>query len=622
MLPQTPESFVDVLIVGAGPAGLMCGNALAAAGGIEGRIIDQRPSKISVGHADGLHPRTIEVLQSYGLAERLLREGSRMYICAFYNPTPAGGIEFTTRVPDVTIPNARFTFKIGLHQGAIEDAFLDSMAQHNLKVDRPVKPLAIELSQDEEQLRSLSSYPIKVTLARLDAATDADELEVIHAKYVVGADGPHSWVRKAFGITMDGDQTNYVWGVVDMVPDTDFPDIRHRAAIHSTNGSLMIIPRENDKVRLYVQLQEKTSVRKSQSSPEKILEVARKTLHPFHISPLSDIEWWTIYMIGQRVASKFSVEERVFIAGDACHTHSPKAGQGMNASMSDTHNLAWKLAQVLREWANPSILRTYELERRKYAQDLIDFDKQYAALFSGKPRTSADQDGISHEQFFKCGATQTDDVPRTFYRAYKTAGGFTSGMGIYYDPSMIVNAKHQSCAENLVVGQRMLPQVFVRAADARPVEIHDLLPADTRFKILIFLGSTAEESRLAEVNALADELSSPTGFLRKYSVESQTPLPMFDLTTVVVGNKENFNYLNIPLVFRPHWSKVLLDDTDVTESEGGGGYERFGISSESTTFVIVRPDGHIGMVAPAAALQDVHEYFASFLIPHHCITRH
>lgn len=170
---------------------------------------------------------------------------------------------------------------------------------------------------------------------------------------------------------------------------------------------------------------------------------------------------------------------------------------------------------------------------------------------------------------------------------------------------MIVNAKHQSCAENLIVGQRMLPQVFVRAADARPVEIHDLLPADTRFKILIFLGSMAEESRLAEINALADELSSPTGFLRKYSVESQTPSPecTSGLSTTTFA------------------CRVLLDDTDVTGSEGGGGYDRFGISSESTTLVIVRPDGHIGMVAPAAALQDVHEYFASFLIPHHCITK-
>ncbi|KAI5997129.1 FAD binding domain-containing protein [Pisolithus albus] len=150
------------------------------------------------------------------------------------------------------------------------------MAQHNLKVDRPVKPLAIELSQDQEQLRSLSSYPIKVTLAHLDGATDVEKLEVVHAKYVVGADGAHSWVRKAFGITMDGDQTNYVWGVVDMVPDTDFPDIRHRAAIHSTNGSLMIIPRESEKVRLYVQLSGEDFVDPGTGRSVKVNPVRRK----------------------------------------------------------------------------------------------------------------------------------------------------------------------------------------------------------------------------------------------------------------------------------------------------------------------------------------------------------
>lgn len=90
----------------------------------------------------------------------------------------------------------------------------------------------------------------------------------------------------------------------------------------------------------------------------------------------------------------------------------------MNASMNDTHNLgrpytitvirnalmlgvAWKLAYVLRGWANPSLLKTYELERRKYAQELIDFDKKFSALFSGKPRTKDNQNGVSHEQFLE-----------------------------------------------------------------------------------------------------------------------------------------------------------------------------------------------------------------------------
>ncbi|KAI6094987.1 hypothetical protein F5141DRAFT_1206583 [Pisolithus sp. B1] len=342
--------------------------------------------------------------------------------------------EFTIRVPGVTIPNARFPFKIGPtgHQGAIEDAFLDSLAQHNLTV----------------------------TLVRLDAATNADDLKVIHAEYVVGADGE------------------------------DFVD------------------------------------------PEGTLRYFGEA--------------------GQRVASKFWVEDLVY-QSDLSVTHI-LTGQGMNANMSDTHNL----------------------ERTKYTQDLIDFDKRYAALFSGKPRTSADQNGISHEEFFK---------------AYKTAGGFTSGTGIHYGPSMIVNAKHQSCAQNLVVEQRMLSQVFLHAANVRP------------------------ESRLAQINVLADELSSPTGPLKRYSMDGQTPSPMFDLITIVEGNKENFNHLNVPLVSQPHWSKDLLNDTDVAGSEGGGGYERFGISSELVALVLVRLDGYIGMVAPAAALQDVHEHFALFLLP-------
>lgn len=168
---------------------------------------------------------------------------------------------------------------------------------------------------------------------------------------------------------MEGEQTDYVWGVVDMIPSTDFPDIRNWSAIHSTNGSCMVIPREEDKVRLYIQLEgdafiDSTSGRitdKRDIGPLQLLEVmsspvlfhdpafiffkvARKSFAPFTFEDPAEFDWWTIYIsaylsfslrisvsttisVGQRVASKFSVDERVFIAGDACHTHSPKAGE-------------------------------------------------------------------------------------------------------------------------------------------------------------------------------------------------------------------------------------------------------------------------------------------------------
>jgi len=123
-----------------------------------------------------------------------------------------------------------------------------------------------------------------------------DETEIIHAKFVIGADGKqrsrairayrfnsrigaHSWVRKTLGIMMDGEQTDYIWGVIDLTPDTDFPDIRNRCVIHSNNGSCMIIPREGNRVRLYIQLDHKCGlssggrIDKGKTGPHQLLEV-------------------------------------------------------------------------------------------------------------------------------------------------------------------------------------------------------------------------------------------------------------------------------------------------------------------------------------------------------------
>ena len=169
----------------------------------------------------------------------------------------------------------------------------------------------------------------------------ANTTEVVKAKYLLGADGAHSWVRSQLGFTLQGESTDYIWGVLDIVPITDFPDIRMRCAIHSaTSGSVMVIPRENKLVRLYIQLTttEKEDggkkVDRSKINPQTILESAQRIMRPYEIT-YRYCDWWTAYQIGQRVGDSFSLRERVFLAGDAVHTHSPKAGQGMNVSMQD-----------------------------------------------------------------------------------------------------------------------------------------------------------------------------------------------------------------------------------------------------------------------------------------------
>lgn len=99
----------------------------------------------------------------------------------------------------------------------------------------------------------------------------------------------------------------------------------------------------------------------------------------------------------------------------------------------------------------------------------------------------------------------------------------------------------------------MLPQIFIRAADRRPVEIQDLLPADIRFKVLYFVGNLTE-TRVTELNLLAEELDKPSSFLRKHSLGGKVAT-VFDTITIAAGKKEDINYLLLPVFFRPHWTK-------------------------------------------------------------------
>ena len=164
--------------------------------------------------------------------------------------------------------------------------------------------------------------------------------------------------------------------------------------------------------------------------------------------------------------------------------------------------------------------------------------------------------------------------------AFQTFSGFSSGVGVRYEPSLIVHAQHQSCASKLIVGERMIPHVFVQAADVRPVNIHDVLPSDTRFKVLVFAGNIARTEFKAKLDALAEQLDAPGAFLRRFGQGDYREV--FDILCVCAASKEDVDYTgkgesgvshclivvpsekftaadvvitDIPKVLRPHWSK-------------------------------------------------------------------
>ncbi|KAI0818935.1 FAD binding domain-containing protein [Irpex lacteus] len=599
----TDATHVDVLIIGAGPAGLMAGIALARAG-VKIKIIDQKPTSVSAGQADGIMPRTMELFQSYGLAEKFFKIANRVNQVAFYHAREGGGIERGGRAPMIDPPNTRYPFIATLNQGAIESIFLDALAEIGIPIDRPTRPTSLTLTTDEKELQDPNAYPVTVVLEHLPTENKEKSEETIHAKFVIGADGAHSWVRRALGIEMIGEQTDHVWGAIDFTTtsEANFPDWRNITTISTTNTTMMLIPREKDKLRLYINLGLENGLIDTATGrvvaqnidAKRLLQIAEEALKPYVIPP-ANVDWWTCYIVGQRVASSFTSNERVFIVGDACHTHSPKGGQGMNVSMNDSHNLAWKLAYVLRGWADPELLKTYEFERRKFAQELIAFDKWYEASFSTKARA----------EIFE-GAEEDIVAPVEPHEAFRAFSGLTSGTGIRYDPSIIVSTTEKGLSEKLALGQRLPPETVLRAADSTPIDIQETCPSDSRFKIIVFTGDIKQQPQLDLLNSFADEIFREGSPLKKLGNDA------FDILSILKGEKETVNYLAVPVVLRSHFHKVLLDAIDVTGKQGGKIYEEFGIRPEGAV-VVIRPDGYVASITGLDEPTELVKYFASFL---------
>ncbi|KFY94209.1 hypothetical protein V500_03367 [Pseudogymnoascus sp. VKM F-4518 (FW-2643)] len=638
------NSKVDVLVVGAGPAGMMAVTWFARCG-IKARIVDKRGTKIYNGQADGLQCRTLEILDSFEFADRAWKEGNHMLEICLWNPGKDGVIRRSDRIPD-TIPGISRFQQLVLHQGRIERFFLDSLKEHSdIRVERGVLPQS--LTFDESKAEDNDAYPIKVTLQHLTedeinppqsnatksgaapsdglyrssmAPDDTEELlnkaandkagtqETIQAKYMIGCDGAHSWTRKQLGYTLDGEQTDYIWGVLDIIPITDFPDIRQRCAIHSANsGSVMVIPRENKLVRLYIQMTttEKGGepVDRTNITPAMILECAQRTLAPYKLS-YEYCDWWTAYQIGQRVGSNFSKNERIFLAGDAVHTHSPKAGQGMNVSMQDTYNLCWKISAVLKGTADRRILKTYQSERRRIAQDLIAFDHKFSRLFSGRPATDMmDEAGISMEEF---------------KNAFEKGNLFASGVAVDYGASLIVakdgssidqgdgtdvgviNSKRavskQQLATNVKLGMRMPSFKVLNQSDARPWHFQEILRSTGQWRLVVFAGDVSDKAQMSRVQKLGEALAAKDSFISRFTPAGKPINSVIEILTIHSAPRASTELHDFHDIFHPYserdgWDywKIYADDISYHEGHGQA-YENYGVDKKKGCGVILRPD--------------------------------
>jgi phenol 2-monooxygenase len=595
---------VDVLIVGCGPAGLTLAAQLSAFPEITTRITERKAGPLEVGQADGIACRSVEMFEAFGFAERVMKESYWVNEVAFWRPGDAGLIR-ADRIADVEDDLSEMPHVI-LNQARVHDFYLEMMRNgpHRLQPDYNRDLTGLRVTDDAD-------YPVEATFACLDRE---GEVDVIRARHVVGCDGARSMVRRAMGHTLKGESARQLWGVMDVLCVTDFPDIRLKAAIQSADyGSILIIPREGGyMVRMYIELaalqgDERAADRNVTSGM--LIDKARAILAPYTLE-VAEVAWWSAYEIGQRVCDAFDdVPEaargaqvpRMFIAGDACHTHSPKAGQGMNVSMADTFNLGWKLAAVLRGQAVPAVLDTYSAERQAKARELIDFDRDMARLFSAKPKTDAE-------------AAQ-------FQAYFKKHGRYTAGVETRYDPSLLTgDGAHQALASGYPVGMRFHSAPVVRLADARALQLGHVLKADGRWRLIAFAAAGDMGDAGGGVGRLCGWLQDdPRGPVRRYTPAGADPDSVIDLRAVFQTAHREMRVEALAPALLPRKGRLGLVDYEKAFcpdlKAGPVIFDHRGIDRAQGALLVVRPDQFVAQVLPLDARGALASFFDSFMIP-------
>jgi phenol 2-monooxygenase len=525
------------------------------------------------------------------------------YEVAFWRPGSDGApLVRADRIQDVEDDLSEMPHVI-LNQARIHDFYLELMRNSARRLEPAYGRELVDLTTTDDP-----DYPITATFKDSDSA---GRTETIRARYVVGCDGARSTVRRSMGYDLKGEAARQLWGVMDVLAVTDFPDIRLKAAIQSAHdGSILVIPREGGyMVRLYIELDalhgdERAADRNVTS--EMLISKARKILAPYTLD-VKEVAWWSAYEIGQRVCDSFDdVPEaergfrapRIFIAGDACHTHSPKAGQGMNVSMADTFNLGWKLAAVLRGQADATLLDTYSEERRAKAKELIDFDKDMARLFSAKPKDAAES--------------------AQFQQYFKKHGRYTAGVETRYAPSLLTGTgAYQMLASGYQTGMRFHSGPVIRLFDAKPMHLGHAIKADGRWRVIAFAAAGDIGQPQGKIAALCQFLLE--GPIARFTPTTADIDSVIDLRAVFQAPHREMAVEALPDLLLPRKGRYGLIDYEKAFcpdlKSGVDIFDHRGIDRQLGAVLVVRPDQYVAQVLPLDAHAEIMAYFDGFMIP-------
>jgi phenol 2-monooxygenase len=296
---------------------------------------------------------------------------------------------------------------------------------------------------------------------------------------------------------------------------------------------------------------------------------------------------------------------------------------------TQAYNLCWKISLVLNGTCTRSILKTYQSERRRIAQDLIDFDHKFSRLFSGRPAKDVmDEAGISMDEFKS---------------AFVKGNMFASGVAVDYGASVIVakegDAKaqgdgtevaksgsgekrvvgKQELATNIKIGMRMPSFKVLNQADARPWHFQERLLSDGRWRLVVFAGDVSQPSQMDRIRTLGAFLSSPTSFLHRFTPPDQKIDSVIEVLTIHSAKRAATEWMDFPDIFHPfderdgwdYW-KIYVDDESYHEGNGRA-YENYGVDRTRGAMVVLRPDQYVSWVGELEDVGEVDRLFSGFM---------
>jgi 2-polyprenyl-6-methoxyphenol hydroxylase-like FAD-dependent oxidoreductase len=467
-----PATDCQVLIVGAGPTGLVLASELLSRG-ISTRIIDKGDGVALQARAIGIHARTLEVLAMMGLAERFLADGQVVRHMRFYSEGRClTSLEFAHN-------GSRFGFMLMLPQDQTE---------------RLLRAKVTELGGVVENRTELTGLSIGGDAVTATVRAPGGRAETITAGYVVGCDGAHSRVRLEIGATFYGHPYPQDWLLADVLLNWDLREDATHAFFRRDGLPVILFPMRGHRWRLTLPF----AGNRDAQAPPTLEEIQRLTDQraPRPVV-VSDPSWLACFRSHRRSASVYR-QGRALLAGDAVHIHSPAGGQGLNTGVMEAHNLGWKLALVAADRAPDALLDSYGAERRPVAEEVLRLTHalvHYGTLTQPVRRRARDAviPALGRSQIIQ-----------------QRAASRMSQVYVSYPPGPLVRPSRERGEPR--VGQRM-PDLQVRA-DGQATTLYDVLRAGRH----VLVAPAAHAAR-----ALSDPALRP--FRSDLDIVTQTSAP-------------------------------------------------------------------------------------------------